>query len=327
MDTGIIWEIPKEQLAEIVSKATSIAEILRKIGYVEAGASYKTIRKRMTVDGIDFSHIPQGLGSNKFRHFHNKNKIPLSDVLIDGSHYNRQGLKKRLIKEGLLKNECSICGMQPSWNGKPLVMVIDHINGKNNDNRIENLRLLCPNCNSQQDTFCGKNIKSKPKKYCKCGKQISRKAENCQICAGKIIYAAEIASRPPKEVLISEVEENGWTQTGEKYGVNGNTIKKWLKAYGFQFQNRVTPKQRRTSFPKVCKSKTGHMGVRWHKRNKRWEASISFNKKRIYIGSFGSVEEAGNAYVAKRNEIYGLVCPGEVASTISQLKAGEPTVS
>jgi hypothetical protein len=206
-------------------------------------------------------------------------------------------------------------------------MVIDHINGKNNDNRIENLRLLCPNCNSQQDTFCGKNTKTKPKKYCKCGKQISRKSEHCQTCAGKIIYAAEISSRPSKEVLISEVEENGWTQTGEKYGVGGNTVKKWLRTYGFQFQHRVAPKRKRTSFPKVCRSKTGHMGVRWNKRNKRWEACISFNKKRIYIGSFGSVEDASNAYVAKRNELYGLVSPGEVASAISRLKAEEPTVS
>jgi 5-methylcytosine-specific restriction endonuclease McrA len=45
------------------------------------------------------------------------------------------------------------------WNGIPLVLVLDHINGKNNDNRQNNLRLLCPNCNSQQSTFAGKNKK------------------------------------------------------------------------------------------------------------------------------------------------------------------------
>jgi 5-methylcytosine-specific restriction endonuclease McrA len=64
-------------------------------------------------------------------------------------------LKRRLISESLLENKCSIqeCGLT-EWCGRPIVLVLDHINGVNNDNRLENLRFLCPNCNSQQDTFC-----------------------------------------------------------------------------------------------------------------------------------------------------------------------------
>jgi Zn finger protein HypA/HybF involved in hydrogenase expression len=66
-------------------------------------------------------------------------------------------LKRRLIKEGLLVNRCSECDSLPEWRGKPLTMVLDHRNGDNTDNRLENLRLLCPNCNSQQATFAGRN--------------------------------------------------------------------------------------------------------------------------------------------------------------------------
>jgi hypothetical protein len=66
-------------------------------------------------------------------------------------------LKKRLIRAGLLVNCCSVCGLRPEWQGQLLVMILDHINGDRSDNRIENLRLLCPNCNSQQPTFAGKN--------------------------------------------------------------------------------------------------------------------------------------------------------------------------
>lgn len=81
-------------------------------------------------------------------------------MLVENSKTNRGSLKKRLIKAGLLKTECYECKLGTVWNGKNLVLVIDHINGVHNDNRIENLRLLCPNCNSQTETFSGKNKKT-----------------------------------------------------------------------------------------------------------------------------------------------------------------------
>lgn len=86
---------------------------------------------------------------------------PLDEVMVENSTYNRGHLKRRLLEKGLLDNVCAICGCQPVHNGKPMVLVIDHINGVNNDNRIDNLRMLCPNCNSQTDTFSGRNKKYK----------------------------------------------------------------------------------------------------------------------------------------------------------------------
>ena len=86
---------------------------------------------------------------------------PLDEILVKNSTYNRFHLKKRLLKQNLLENTCAICGCQPIHNGKPLVLVIDHINGVHNDNRINNLRMLCPNCHSQTDTFSGRNKKYK----------------------------------------------------------------------------------------------------------------------------------------------------------------------
>lgn len=87
--------------------------------------------------------------------------IPLEEAMVENSTYQRGALKRRLICEGLIENECSICAAKPIWQGKPLVLVLDHINGVNNDHRFENLRLLCPNCNSQTDTFAGRNVKRK----------------------------------------------------------------------------------------------------------------------------------------------------------------------
>jgi hypothetical protein len=75
--------------------------------------------------------------------------------------YPTNKLKKRLLEEGFLVNKCSECGLSDTWNGNPIVLQLDHINGINNDHRLENVRLLCPNCHSQTDTWCGKG-KRKP---------------------------------------------------------------------------------------------------------------------------------------------------------------------
>jgi hypothetical protein len=84
-------------------------------------------------------------------------RIPLEQLLVAGRGTNRGHLKNRLISAGLLANQCSVCGIS-EWCGKTLTLHLDHINGKNNDDRLENLRLLCPNCHSQTDTYCGGNV-------------------------------------------------------------------------------------------------------------------------------------------------------------------------
>lgn len=87
------------------------------------------------------------------------NKIPLNEI-IEGKHsyYKTGHLKHRLIEAKIFEDRCFECGLSTEWNGKPIVLHLDHINGINNDHRLENLRLLCPNCHSQTSTWCGKNI-------------------------------------------------------------------------------------------------------------------------------------------------------------------------
>ena len=90
---------------------------------------------------------------------HNRNrKIPMSDILIKDSGYARHHLKRRLLEENLLEYKCVCCENKGTHNNLELVLQLDHINGINNDHRLENLRFLCPNCHSQQDTYGAKNI-------------------------------------------------------------------------------------------------------------------------------------------------------------------------
>jgi 5-methylcytosine-specific restriction endonuclease McrA len=151
-----IWNIDEFELREIIKKSNSISEILKHFDLSNKGGNYKTLQKRLLRDNIDISHIQLGLTSNKGRAF-KRDKIPLETILTIGSTYNRSHLKERLLKEGILKNECVICGQLPTWNGKPLSLQIDHINGISDDNRLENLRILCPHCHSQTESFAGRN--------------------------------------------------------------------------------------------------------------------------------------------------------------------------
>lgn len=87
-------------------------------------------------------------------------KKPIEDYLVNPSYMDSTHLKKRLLTENLLKAECSIC-KTTDWCGKPLTLHLDHINGVHHDNRLDNLRVLCPNCHSQTDTYCGRNPRYK----------------------------------------------------------------------------------------------------------------------------------------------------------------------
>lgn len=81
-----------------------------------------------------------------------------SKILVRNSTFtSTHHLKNKLIKAGLLPVVCAICSLKPVWEDKLLILHLDHINGVRSDNRIENLRLVCPNCHSQMDTYCGKN--------------------------------------------------------------------------------------------------------------------------------------------------------------------------
>jgi hypothetical protein len=145
-----IWKIDKEQLIKIVEKSYSTGEVLSYFNLKNKGDNYRTIKKRLIEDNINFSHFR--IDPN------NGIVVPLDEILVEKSSYtNRYRLKIRLIKNSILINICYICGCPPIWNGKLLSLQLDHINGISNDNRIENLRLLCPNCHSQTANFAGKN--------------------------------------------------------------------------------------------------------------------------------------------------------------------------
>ena len=82
---------------------------------------------------------------------------PNDQIFVEESSYNRTSLKRRILEDELIEYKCDVCELPPRWNGKPMVLILDHINGVNNDNRIDNLRFVCSNCDSQLETYKNRN--------------------------------------------------------------------------------------------------------------------------------------------------------------------------
>jgi Zn finger protein HypA/HybF involved in hydrogenase expression len=155
--TSPIWQLPTDQLKDLVKECNSFSDVLKGIGLNNIGGNVRTLKLRLVHEEIDFSHIPIGYDSGKGLKRGVKRAFPLEDCLIENSTYGRGNVKRRLIQEKLIPYVCKECNQGEDWNGKKLVLVLDHKNGISNDHRLENLRFLCPNCNSQMPTFSGRN--------------------------------------------------------------------------------------------------------------------------------------------------------------------------
>lgn len=128
------------------SKSPNKCSAVRIKNSLSLKQAYKDGKKNIVFNS---SHREKSIKSNIKKAFNN--------FLTNGTSYSNEAIKNILFKELLWKNECSECKIT-SWLNKNLTMQLDHINGNSSDNRLANLRLLCPNCHSQTNTFCGKSV-------------------------------------------------------------------------------------------------------------------------------------------------------------------------
>ena len=175
---SVIWKMGKEDFAKRVAESKSYNMILKKFN-IHNGGSLQTVRNRIQKECLDVSHFDPNWYIS-----HNKQTFSLKDILVENSSFCNGGrIKKKLIKAGLKEDICEQCDQGPSWFGVHLVLQLDHINGNHTDNRIENLRILCPNCHTQTDTFCSKSCKPVEKHKCMdCEKVIRRSFKQCKDC-------------------------------------------------------------------------------------------------------------------------------------------------
>ena len=148
-----IWT--KEDLIKTVKESSSIRQIIQKLGLIPAGGNYSQIQKYLKEYGISTSHL-KGKVWNKGLTGIGVYRTALKDVLKKGSFYQSYKLKNRLFKEGLKNPLCEECGWAKKAEDGRIPLELDHINGDHYDNRLGNLRVLCPNCHSLTDGHRGR---------------------------------------------------------------------------------------------------------------------------------------------------------------------------
>lgn len=195
------WTV--DRLVKAVENNRSIAAIIRELGLSECGGNYATIKKYVRQLGLGTRHWT-GQGHLRGRTPHWFKPKPLTNYLVKNGHVSRSRIKSRLIKEGILALVCALCRTGSTWNGRSLVLVLDHMNGDPKDYTLSNLRLLCPNCNSQTETFAGRNIKGRRK------------------------------PRVDPSELLAEWQLNGTRQLALKYKASPSCVREWIREINSQ---------------------------------------------------------------------------------------------
>ena len=143
----------EEQLRQAVRLSTSLRQVLLHLNVAAFGGNYDVLRKAISHFRIDTSHFT-GQAWNKGKKL--KPKQSLEDYLSNKCAIQSYKLKKRLLKEKVLEPKCSKCNLT-EWLCEPIPLEPDHINGDNKDNRLLNLRPLCPNCHALTPTYRSRN--------------------------------------------------------------------------------------------------------------------------------------------------------------------------
>jgi len=231
----------ESEAKEAIRSSYSYAEALRRLGPRPAGGDHALFRRyvdevwRFPADHFD-PYRASREGSRGAA-------IALEMVLVENCRYNRRQLKQRLYDAGLKQRRCEMCGQSELWRGRRMSLILDHVNGVATDNRLENLRILCANCTSTQDTHCGRNnYEPLAARVCaRCGAQFRPRASSQRYCS-QACGTRHPRSRAPQpghrkvprpayEQLMAELAATNLCAVARRYGVTDKAVRKWVRWY------------------------------------------------------------------------------------------------
>jgi len=223
-----IYKLTDEQFVELLKNSSNIAEVLFKLGYSVKGNSwgYSQVKRRMTDLNLDYSVFK---GKSVVYDNIRIQKINPNDILKENCKHSRTVLRRYIIKHNLIPYKCAICGCT-EWQGRTLSLELDHINGINNDNRLENLRFLCPNCHSQTSTYGSRNQQLNNSEY-EITDELRKLVEDKydEVKSAKRVSAILGIRR---NVVTRIVNESGQKHSNQKYVIRYDKDWKEVARYG-----------------------------------------------------------------------------------------------
>lgn len=268
--TNKIYQCTDEQFVSLIKNSSNISEVLFKLGYTTMGNSwgYSQVRKRMTDLNIDCSYFK---GKAPLAEARKASTLTAEQLLVKNCKHTRHQLRSFIIRNNLLTYKCSICGAL-KWNGKTLSLELDHINGINDDNRLENLRFLCPNCHSQTTTYGSRNSQRNESKY-EITEELRKLVEETYKKYNSIKNtSAKLGIR--RCVVSKIVSESGQIHLNQRYVIRYDENHGELKRYG--------------SLVETAKDLIEHDEVKT-KRVKTCTRTLMRNKDKFWLNSYWKI--------------------------------------
>lgn len=265
-----IYECTDEQFVQLIKNSSNIAEVLFKLGYAIKGNSwgYSQIKQRMVDLNLSFSDFK---GKSPLSIKNRANKISPDKLFVNGSRHVRAVLRRHIITNNLIPYKCAICGIT-EWNNKTLSLELDHINGINNDNRLENLRFLCPNCHSQTCTYGSRNSKIDTNDYYISDELRNKIIETYDVYRNVKKVASILGIR--RKVITKIVNETGQKHSNQRYVIRYDKNHNEIKRYG--------------SLVEAAKDLIEHNEVKT-KRVKTCTRTIVYNKDKFWLNSYWTI--------------------------------------
>ena len=273
MTTSPIWQMSDEEFKNLVKSCKTYTEILSHFGLMNRGDNHLTLKRRIDQLGLKFK--------SQYVSVFLLRKKPIEEILVKGSRIQNHALKKRLIKEKVIEEKCSLCNQGNSWQGKYLSLHLDHINGDSTDNRLKNIRFLCPNCHSQTSNYCGKS-KRHPVKLCSRCQSIIAVKNKSNLCFDCLLekrkrQAREIFEKthPSKEELAGLIAKMPMIRVADKFGVSDKAVVKWLKKYGLKIKFKRGEWAKRTLTKKAPPKKVLQKRALWTSKELQKKFGVS----------------------------------------------------
>lgn len=265
-----IYECTDEQFVNLIKNSANIAEVLFKLGYTVKGNSwgYSQVKQRMTDLNLSSANFK---GKNAYYETNKEREISPDKLFRINCKHTRTVLRRNIIRNNLLPYKCAICEIS-KWNNKTLSLELDHINGMNNDNRLENLRFLCPNCHSQTTTYGSRNQQRNESTY-EITDELRELVSNTYDKVNSVKRVSSILGIRRK-VVTAIVNETGQKHSNQKYVIRYDKNHNEIARYG--------------SLVEAAKTLIANNEVKT-KKVKTCTRTISYNKDNFWLNSYWTI--------------------------------------